>query len=330
MKHAMKRAGETGTALISALFLVAVMAAVAITLLDDMRFAIRRAANMQERDQAYWYAAGARDFAEAQLARALSQPRLALRPDAAWLNGRQRFPIDQGELVGEIRDGNNCFNLNSLVEADARGRLTVAADQLDRFEALMLAVGLPVSEALALAAQTADWIDSDDRPVAGGAEDSSYALSDPAYRAPNGLIVEREELLALQAMTPELFTLLEPHVCVRPLAEPVPLNLNTLRLDQAVQLVALFEGRMGLSQAETILLSRPTSGFGSAQEFWALETVRAFEPDPALTEHVGVETGYFEIEIDVLYAGARFELQETVAARPGAVPQRLSQRYGSF
>lgn len=324
------RAGEKGTALISALFLVAVMAAVAITLLDDMRFAILRANNMQDRDQAYWYAAGARDFAEAQLARAIAEPRLAFRPDAAWLTGRQRFPIENGELVGEIRDGNNCFNLNGLVDADARGRLTVDADQLDRFEALLLAIGVPVSDALSLAAQTVDWIDSDDRPGAGGAEDSSYALSDPAYRAPNGLIVEREELLALAAMTPALFAALEPHVCVRPLAEPVPLNLNTLRLDQAAQLSALFDGRLAVSQAESLLLSRPSSGFSSAQEFWMLDAVRALEPDPSLTEQVGVETRYFEIEIDVLYAGARFELQETVAARPGAAPQRLTQRYGSF
>ena len=101
---------ERGASLASALLLVAVMASLAMALAGDLRFAMRRSANMDVRDQAYWYAIGAREFTEGLIARAMDDPRQALRPDADWLNGPRTFPIEQGALTGRVRDGNNCFN----------------------------------------------------------------------------------------------------------------------------------------------------------------------------------------------------------------------------
>ena len=318
-----------GTALISALLLVAVMSALAVALMGDIRFAIHRNVNLDNRDQALWYARGARDFAEARLLDAIDRPRLAFRPDAAWLSGAQEFEIPGGRLVGRISDANNCFDLNSLVVEAEPGRRVIDETQLARFRDLLQAAGAPSGDALIIARESADWIDTDTRPQAGGAEDSTYAFRNPAHRAANTLMAEREELLALNSMTPGLYALIEPLVCVRDGQGEAPLNINTLQLDQAPLLMALFGNELSRAQAEAILLARPSSGFGSAAEFWALEPIRALEPDPALREQVGLDSTYFEIDVHVLYAGAQFRLDEMVAANAGAV-RRVSQRYGSF
>ena len=57
-----------GMALLTVLLLVAVMSVVAVAVLDDVRFSVRRATNAETQAQAQWYAAGAESLARSQLA----------------------------------------------------------------------------------------------------------------------------------------------------------------------------------------------------------------------------------------------------------------------
>lgn len=320
---------EAGAALISALLLVALMTSIALALASDMRYAMRRSANLDIRDQAYWYGLGARDYAEALLGRALDEPDTAFRPDASWLTGSQVFPIEDGQLVGQIRDGNNCFNINSVVVRGENNLLVEDPRQRRRFEMLMQALGVPLQDASLIAAQAIDWIDSDTRPVLGGAEDDAYDAPVRGYRTGNTLMAEREELLSLAAMTPAIYQALEPLVCARPVAEHLPTNINTLTLDQTPLLMAMFEGELSRSDAEGVLIRRPQAGYAAITEFWSDPVMVALEPDMSVQSIFGLTTNYFEIEINVLYAGMRFELFEIVEWR-GENLRRLSQRYGSF
>ena len=231
---------ERGASLISALLLVAVMASMAMMLAGELRTSLRRSANMEVRDQAYWYAMGAREFAGGLIGTAMQDPEQALRPDAAWLREARTFPIERGALSGRISDGNNCFNINGLVVSDGQGGLVADEIQRRRFERLMRALGLPSAEAGRLAAEATDWIDSDSRPLPGGGEDAVYADRPLVYRTGNTLMAEREELLALASMTPAFYRQLAPHVCARPVAAPVPLNINTMQTEDCALLVALF------------------------------------------------------------------------------------------
>ena len=132
---------ECGASLVSALLLVAVMASMAMMLAGDLRVSLRRSANMEVRDQAYWYALGARDYAGGLIATAMRDPGTALRPDAAWLRDAREFPIERGRLSGRISDGNNCFNLNALVVDDGAGGLSSDPGQRARFERLLRTLG---------------------------------------------------------------------------------------------------------------------------------------------------------------------------------------------
>ena len=65
----MKRTREEGAALLTVLLLVAVMSALAVAVLDDIRFGLKRTANAETVGQAQWYALGAETVARARLAR---------------------------------------------------------------------------------------------------------------------------------------------------------------------------------------------------------------------------------------------------------------------
>lgn len=321
---------ERGSALASAMLLVAVMSLVALSLVSDLRVSMRQSQNMELRDQAHWHALGAREYSEILLSRLMTDPRQAFRPDAEWLQGPRVFPIDKGQLVGAVTDGNNCFNLNGLVTLDERGRATGNPAQQRRFEILLSELGLQANLAAAIAAQAVDWIDQDGRPVASGAEDAAYANAPQPYRTSNTLMAEREEMLALAAMTPAIYARIAPFVCTRPVAEPNRLNLNTLSPEQLPLLMALFEGELTRASAEAALLARPRDGFETVDAFWTLEQISVLEPDATLRTTLGLDTQYFEIEIDVLYAGVRYALREVVEIRANGRPIRLSQRYGLF
>ena len=130
-------------------------------------------------------------------------------------------------------------------------------------------------------------------------------------------------------MTPDMFALIAPHVCVLPDPVLLPLNLNTLRLEDAVQLAGLFEGRLSLSQAETVLLRRPSGGYGDVGAFWNDPVIAALgAPGSALTR-VATTSSWFEVRVDVILADGRFSLDQTVEASPRSV-RRISQRFGSL
>lgn len=321
---------ERGASLISALLLVAVMASMAMMLAGELRTSLRRSANMEVRDQAYWYAMGAREFAGGLIGTAMQDPEQALRPDAAWLREARTFPIERGALSGRISDGNNCFNINGLVVSDGQGGLVADEIQRRRFERLMRALGLPSAEAGRLAAEATDWIDSDSRPLPGGGEDAVYADRPLAYRTGNTLMAEREELLALASMTPAFYRQLAPHVCARPVAAPVPLNINTMQTEDWPLLVALFDGALGRVAAEGVLLARPAAGFADIEAFWALEAIAELEVDAARRPAIGLETRYFDVTVDVRHDGQAWRLDTLFEWTGGVMPTRLSQRYGSI
>jgi len=325
--------GETrkrGTALISALLVVTVMSAVAVEMLGDMRAGIERSGNVGERDRAYWYAMGARDYADSLLVRAMDEPETAMRPDAPWLSGPAHFPIEGGMITARLRDAQTCFNLNSLVAETEPGHFETRPEAVERFDALLVMAGIPPGGASRIAAQAADWIDSDSRPGAGGVEDGTLARADTPYLAANTLIVETEEMRALPSMTPEIFAAISNLVCALPQAGDMPLNVNTLQLEQAVQLAALFPGRLSRLDAEAILLRRPSGGYARIEDFWADPVIAALEPEAEDLARVTLVSRWFETEIAVALGSARYTLEARVEADQAGTLNHHGQRFGAL
>jgi len=318
---------ERGAALITVMLIVAVMSAVALAVMDDIRYSARRSANTDLRDQAMWYALGAERLAAVAI-------RADLRLDSersrlASTAGRNLFfEIEGGSISGVLSDANNCFNLNALVEQSDAGRVASAVG-VARYQRLLSALDFSAGEAAALAAAAVDWIDSDGSALGDGAEDAYYAGLETPHRAANAYVSEVEELRSVRGYSEPVYQRIRPYVCALPAPEPAPLNVNTLRPGQGPLLVmALGEG-LTLDDAETLIAERPEPGYGSLDEFWTLKAVRRVQLAEGAQALVGVRTSYYGLEARVAHHGAEFALSSLLAAPAGGdvvvVTRKFSQ-----
>jgi general secretion pathway protein K len=293
---------EQGAVLITVLLLVAVMATIAVALIDDIRFGIRRASNIQASTQATWYAIGSEQLA----IEALNQT-FAATPDKTtlaqpWATTDSRFPIDGGYIDGKLIDATNCFNLNALVEQDDRGTYNANETSRRQFERLLTILGAAESDAEAMASAATDWIDSDTRPGDRGAEDFDYAVAVPAYRTPNTLIADTAELRAIKGFEdPDFYRTVSRFVCALPTTEQNKFNLNTILPDQAPLIAMLLPEGTPLASISNILVDRSSSGYTSINDFWnaaLFDDVAVSDETKALTD---IKSSFFTLNTVVVY-----------------------------
>ncbi len=315
-----------GMALLTVLLLVAVMSVVAVAVLDDVRFSVRRATNAETQAQAQWYASGAEALARRQVARlmAAGPTRTPLEPD--WNGRRLGFPIDDGSISAVITDGQACFNLNSLVEGygeDLMARPLGTA----QFLALGRAVGAPDSRTRAVADALTDWLDADgvSRPL--GAEDGAYAGLASPYRTGGVMLAEVSELRAVKGVDDDLYRRLRPYVCALPTSRLSPLNVNTLTPEQAPLLMMLTDNALGADAARAAIARRPRDGWPDVAAFWAQPALAAVEVPAEVREQVTVLTRYFNLRIDIEYGGGRAVRTALLHAQPDGVVRTVIQRW---
>ena len=317
-----------GMALLTVLLMVAVMAAIAAAVLDDVRFSLRRAVNADLMGQAQWYALGAEGLARKRLARLLRENpgRTPTSPD--W-NGRPlAFPIDEGSITAVITDGQNCFNLNSVVQG-APGAWTARPRGAEQLVALGLAVGVDEGRMRAVAEALTDWIDSDSAPLPRGAEDPAYAGLSSPYRTSGALLLEPSELRAVKGVDADVYRRLRPHLCALPEAVLSPINPNTLGPEDAPLLVMLAEGRITPSQARAAVAARPAPGWSDRADFWNQPALATAQPASDAYDQVSLLTRFFELSVDVTYGEARAVRTALLQAMPDATGRTVVHRWTS-
>jgi general secretion pathway protein K len=313
-------------ALLTVLLLVAVMAAVAVLILDDIRFSVRRTTNVETQAQAQWYAAGAEALARRQIAdlMAVDAARTPLEP--RW-NGRiLSFPIEDGSIQAVVTDGQACFNLNSLVLGQDEDLVANPEGQA-QFLALGAALGLPRGRMTALAAALTDWMDGDSDARPGGAVDARYAGLAAPYRTGGVMLADVSEMRAVAGMDDGLYRRLLPFVCALPTSGLSPINANTLTPAQAPLLVMLTGGALGLNGAKAAIAARPPVGWASTDAFWAQPALRGVSPDEATRGQVSLMTRFYDLRIDVDYGGARAVRTALIHAAPDGGVRTVIRRW---
>ncbi len=295
---------ERGAALLTVLLLVAVMAVIASTALERLALATRMTGNGGRIDQARAYA-----DAGAEMARLRIGDLVAARPgrttlQGGWLGTPQALPVPGGMATARVTDAGNCFNLNSLVAGESESNLKVNPLGVTQFQALMQALGIEARAAAAVAAATADWIDTDTVPWPGGAEDEVYAQAPTPYRTANRFMVDPSELRVINGVTPAIYDRVRPWVCALPVADLSPINVNTLLPGQAVLIAMLLPGRLSVDQARQVLARRPADGYGGSREFW-MNPLLGPGPQAEVGEQVKVATRWFGVEIAVDVGGTQ-------------------------
>lgn len=317
---------QQGVALLTVLLLVAVMSVLVMSVLDDIRFGLRRASNAQAMAQAQWYALGAETLAIAQIERLAARDGGRITLAGHWNNQPFVFPIEHGAISARLFDATTCFNLNSVVEgAGEQWRRRELGVQ--QFIALLRALDIPERQTNTLADALVDWIDSDQAGGAGGAEDTTYLARRPAYRTSGTLLAETSELRAIAGFDSDVYVRLHPHVCALPTDALSPINVNTLGEDDAILLSMLTNGTIGADAARRVVAARPPAGWPDIASFWARPALAPFAaPDPVL-DQVALRTRFFGLHAQVEYAGAQVVLSalfEHSGGRARLVARRLA------
>ena len=319
------RHGERGAALLAVLILVAVTGAIAAAALEKVRLSRALAANVAGIDQARQSAAGAEQLGLLIVDDLIAQDRAKTTLAGGWNGATRRLPMPGGGLVeARLRDGGNCFNVNSVVQGDIRSGLSRRPSGVSQFAGLMVLSGVPSGEAQRIAEAAADWADSDIVTAPGGAEDGAYAGGALVFKTGNTLFGDVSELRVLSGMTAAHYARIRPHICALPAAELSPINVNTLLPHQAVLLAMLAPGRFSEAQARRVLALRPSSGWNNSIEFWRSEALSALGIGLDAQQQVKVRTDWFVL--DIIAREGESEFYETALIDARLQPAKLAQR----
>ncbi|MFP7722889.1 type II secretion system minor pseudopilin GspK [Lysobacter sp. A3-1-A15] len=308
----MKR--QRGVALLTVLLLVAVMTALVVAVLDDIRFGLRRTANAQAVAQAQRYALGAETLARLQIDRLARRDPTRTTLEGQW-NGRPFvFPLGggttgepEGMISARVSDASACFNLNSVVEG-VPGMWLRRELGIGQYIALLEALDFAPGQARAMADALADWIDSDLQRSPAGAEDPQYALRGDGYRTGGTLLAETSELRAVAGYDPATYARIRPHVCALPDTALSPININTLQQDDAVLLTMLTGGALPLARARAVIAARPDDGWSAHEAFWAQPALAGIAVPNAVLSQLALRTRYFDLHAQVEYDNAQVVL----------------------
>lgn len=319
------RHGERGAALLTVLLLVAVMGALSAAALERLRLSTALAVNTAALDQARSFAVGVESLLALR-----ADDLIALNPNVTtnaggWNEQVRRIPLPGGGMAeARLRDGGNCFNINSVASGEQLSTLIPRPAGIDQFAALLDLLEVPPGPARRIAEAAGDWVDSDDNESPNGAEDNVYAGHDPPYRAGNTLFADVSELRAVQGMTPEIYARVRPWLCALPTTDLSAVNVNTLRPDQALLLSMMAPGQLPVEAARDALAARPVTGWPSLVDFYRMPGLQQLVLPLDVQLQPQLRTRWFSLELRVELQGS--ELVETALIDARIAPARVATR----
>ena len=314
---------ERGAALLTVLLLVAVIAILAAHGIDRLAGATKLASNARELSQAKAYLIAAESIGMESAGQIVSASPGRTINVGGWNGREQKFPVPGGIITASLTDGGNCFNINSLV-TQQEDILTARPEGLAQFSRLMVMLGILDGDAADIAESVADWIDSDTMASPRGAEDQYYLQQEKPYRTANALIVDVSELRTIKGVTDDIYVRLVPWICALPTADLSPININTLRPEQAILLAMLGALPSDLTLARQFLGRRPELGYGSLNDFWAQSYPASLGATPEVQSQIKLTTRWFRVDLAVEMQSALVEERALIdAARQ---PARLVHR----
>ena len=213
----MSNGQQDGVALISVLFIVAVLTLLSAQLFTQGRDNLERTQWLQTQAQAYQYAIGG----EVMARQLLHQDYLAIQAEGDTYSPvpgpARHFLPDQGDIVLLMADLQGRININSLI-SDTYG--ASVKRYLNQNSARHSQIAL-----------LADWLDGDTRARPGGREDNDYLNEAPYYRAANRPMTHASELRLVSDYQGNSAGAESNQVTALP--APTPLNINTLHPDLA-------------------------------------------------------------------------------------------------
>lgn len=322
------RSQQQGAALITVLMIVAIVVVLAVDMSARLQLQIQRQHNLQQQQQAFWYAMGAEAFSKVLLKRSL-QGESSVHLGQDWAQQGASFMVEDGQIAGEIRDLNNCFNLNALQKQPDRNQGQQQTMAQRAFLRLVEQVGGELSmPAENLLARLTDWLDEDSLlNSAGGAEQDDYAALQFPYYTANSLMASETELRLILDLTAADYQLLLPYICVLPENEQLQINVNTLTEQTAVLLQALLP-ELTEAQAQEAVLNRPEKGYADVESFLQSSALAGISVPDEVKNILQVQSAYFQLQATTAYLESGFRLTTTFKREENNAIRVLARRFG--
>ena len=326
---------QKGVALILVLIILALVSIVATQLIAERNIHARRTANLLLYDNAWSYALGAEELARiglVELFKNVDEVTLA----QPWASDGIVYPIEGGQLSGELKDLRSCFNINAIAagagidENEEQEQEEISGEEKPRpgekiFAELLndLQVETDVTPE-GLAARLRDWIDQDQRPAGfEGREDYEYSGYTVPYRTADHPIVSITELYTISGFTPEIVSLLRPYLCVIPGVTELTLNVNTIDKEHPELLSSLYDN-LDVATAQSILNARGITGFDEETYNQQLPAEAKLRPGA----RVDFTSPYFRLKARVSLGKARVSLQSLLEYQPNSKRVAVLARLG--
>ncbi|MFT5758248.1 MAG: general secretion pathway protein K [Alteromonadaceae bacterium] len=301
-----------GVALISVMLIVALSSILATQMTARLLLQMQRADNISSNQQAYWYAMSAEAFAKRVLITSFEKESKVTNLEQPWAQGENTYPVEFGEITGEITDLQACFNLNALrIEKAPQGQ-NPPKESLEKkaFMELLLAIDLEnVSpfEAEYMAYALIDWLDEDSAIAsAGGAEDNDYSAKEFAYLPANHYLASLKELRIIEHFSIKTINAIKEYVCVLPHTNLHKININTLSTEHVELLMALLT--IPRDVAEQVLSAREGKGFATTDELFKLQVLTQYKITDQQKEQFVVDSEYFKLKTTASFNNSYFSL----------------------
>lgn len=245
---------ENGFALLLSLLIVVLLVIIIFEADYQIRADLRAAGNFRDDLKAEYLARSGISAGEALLKDDAKNSPGHDGLDEFWAAPIPEYPLGDGLLSGFIVDEERKININVLVK-DNLGQLTVDLVRKTQLERLFRLLDI----APELVDAIVDWLDSDDTPLAYGAESPSYQSLNPGYSARNGKMQTLQELHMVWGITNEIYNKISPYLTVYGEGK---INVNTA---DTLVLQSLDED-IDETEARRLIDKRPFEG-SNAQDF---------------------------------------------------------------
>jgi general secretion pathway protein K len=272
-----KKRNQQGAAIIVALFLTALVAAMAVAMMERFRTDTRRTELLLNANQANFYAQGSVVWAKDQLITNWKnqQPNRIIDKTPIRSTNQQNNAL----IVNTIEDAQGFFNLNNLSDSNYQASLVqlikVVSPKTDPATAQAIALGI------------VDWISPG---IKGSAFDRFYAEQNPPYLAPHRPMVSISELRLVKGMTPELFNALSPFITALP--NPTPININ----NTAAPILMSLSNTLTPTSAAALMAYAQKTPFTSTQQFLNFEIVKN---NPIPENKITVTSNFFLVKSEI-------------------------------
>ncbi len=234
---------QKASALLTALFVTAIVAIIAVSVIYKFRLMVHLAQLNNFSNQAQLYLLGVNDQIEADLE----------NYTIAWLspninNPNLRMPrrikpkkFNNVILMAQISDEQAKFNINILRSRNNQARF------IHLLQIVMPQLNLQNAENIAH--NISDWLSENPNTT-----DQIYARHKPPYRAGHRPMVDISELLLVEGITPQIFTALKPYISTLPGDTKININSAT------PPVLATLSPNITLTQAKALYGCRQSQG----------------------------------------------------------------------